>query len=100
MFPLFYSIFPVIAACSLVYPCRRNRALFMVRTVFRLNESAQGVFGYLFTHEIPFGTLEFAPIVVAVGLLAVFTPTLLAKIDHAMVKSYGTEEGEPVRNNS
>jgi hypothetical protein len=72
-------------------------ALVMVRTVFRLNESAQGVFGYLFTHEIPFGTLEFAPIVVAVGLLAIFTPTLLAKIDHAMVKSYGTEEGEPVR---
>lgn len=48
--------------------------LVMVRTVFRLIECAQGVFGYLSSHEVFFGVLEFAPIVVAVTLLAVWTP--------------------------
>ncbi|KAL9623505.1 MAG: hypothetical protein Q9160_002185 [Pyrenula sp. 1 TL-2023] len=43
--------------------------LVFVRTVFRLVETAQGVFGYLSVHEAFFGTLEFAPVVVAVGLL-------------------------------
>lgn len=40
-----------------------------VRTVFRLVETAQGVFGYLSVHEVFFGTLEFAPVGVAVWLL-------------------------------
>jgi hypothetical protein len=51
--------------------------LVFLRTVFRLVESAQGVFGFLSSHEVFFGTLEFAPIAVAVALLAIFTPALL-----------------------
>lgn len=43
--------------------------LVFVRTVFRLVETAQGVFGYLSVHEAFFGTLEFAPVGVAVWLL-------------------------------
>ena len=40
--------------------------LVQLRTAFRLAESAQGVFGYLSSHEVFFGTLEFLPIVLAV----------------------------------
>jgi len=48
--------------------------LVFVRTIFRLAETAQGVFGYLSSHEAFFGALEFAPMVVAVGLLAIWFP--------------------------
>ena len=37
-----------------------------LRTAFRLAESSQGVYSYLSTHEVFFGTLEFLPIVLAV----------------------------------
>ena len=46
----------------------------MVRTVFRLVETSEGVFGFLSTHEAFFGSLEFAPVVVAVGMLAIWSP--------------------------
>ena len=39
--------------------------LIYLRTVFRLGETSQGVFGYLSTHEVFFGVLEFAPVAVA-----------------------------------
>ncbi|KAF8053748.1 RTA1 like protein-domain-containing protein [Lyophyllum atratum] len=48
--------------------------LVWVRTIFRLIETAQGVYGYLSSREIFFGVLEFAPIVVAIGVLAVWHP--------------------------
>lgn len=48
--------------------------LVFLRTIFRLVETAEGVFGYLSTHEAFFGGLEFAPVVVAVWLLAVWHP--------------------------
>ena len=48
--------------------------LVFIRTVFRLVETSQGVFGYLSTHEAFFGGLEFAPVVVAVWLLAIWHP--------------------------
>ena len=51
--------------------------LIMLKTIFRLCESAQGVFGYLSSHEVLFGTLEFAPVVVAVALLNLWTPATL-----------------------
>lgn len=48
--------------------------LVFVRTIFRLVETSQGVFGHLSTHEGYFTALEFAPVVVAVWLLAVWFP--------------------------
>lgn len=48
--------------------------LILLRIVFRLAETAQGVFGYLMTHEVFFGTLEFAPVVVAVWILVLWHP--------------------------
>lgn len=45
-----------------------------LRTCFRLAETAEGVMGYLSTHEIFFGCLEFAPVVVAVFLFNVWHP--------------------------
>ena len=40
--------------------------LVYVRTIFRLVETSQGVFGFLSSHEAFFGSLEFAPIVLAI----------------------------------
>ena len=48
--------------------------LVFIRTLFRLAETSQGVFGYLSSHEVYFGCLEFAPVVVAVLLLATWHP--------------------------
>jgi chromate transport protein ChrA len=48
--------------------------LILLRLVFRLAETAQGVFGYLMVHEAFFGALEFAPVIIAAGLLAIFFP--------------------------
>lgn len=48
--------------------------LVWIRTIFRLAETAEGLNGYLSTHEVIFGVLEFAPIVVAIALLGVFHP--------------------------
>lgn len=48
--------------------------LVYIRTIFRLVESAQGVFGYLSTHELLFGILDFAPIVVAAWTLVIWHP--------------------------
>ncbi|KAF2095497.1 parasitic phase-specific protein PSP-1 [Rhizodiscina lignyota] len=48
--------------------------LVLLRIVFRLAETSQGVFGYLMVHEAFFGVLEFAPVVVAVWILAIWHP--------------------------
>ncbi|KAL8840265.1 MAG: hypothetical protein Q9176_003957 [Flavoplaca citrina] len=48
--------------------------LVLLRTVFRLAETSEGVFGYASTHESLFGSLEFAPIVVAVWILVIWHP--------------------------
>ncbi|KAF2246748.1 RTA1-domain-containing protein [Trematosphaeria pertusa] len=48
--------------------------LMYLRVCFRLAETAQGLYGDLNTHEVYFGCLEFAPVVVAVWLLAVWHP--------------------------
>ena len=44
------------------------------RTVFRLAETAQGIFGGVSTNEKFFGTLEVAPVVLAVWILAAWHP--------------------------
>ncbi|KAL9011198.1 MAG: hypothetical protein Q9173_003936 [Seirophora scorigena] len=48
--------------------------LVYLRTLFRLAETAQGLFSHLSIHEVYFGTLEFAPVVLAVWILAVWHP--------------------------
>jgi len=48
--------------------------LIYLRTIFRLAETSQGVFGYLSSHEGFFGGLEFAPVVVAVWVMAAWHP--------------------------
>ena len=45
-----------------------------LRTVFRLAETAQGLQHYLSTHEVFFGCLEFAPVVVAVYIFLYWHP--------------------------
>jgi hypothetical protein len=60
--PTFYVAFSL--AVVLVY----------LRVCFRLAETAEGLYGILNTHEVYFGTLEFAPVVVAVGVLLMWHP--------------------------
>jgi len=48
--------------------------LMYVRVCFRLAETAEGLYGHLNTHEVFFGCLEFAPVVVAVWLLGIWHP--------------------------
>jgi hypothetical protein len=45
-----------------------------LRTCFRLAETAEGLMATLSTHEVYFGCLEFAPVVVAVYLLIYWHP--------------------------
>jgi hypothetical protein len=48
--------------------------LIYLRTCFRLAETAEGLGGHLSTHEVYFGALEFAPVVLAVVLFAIWHP--------------------------
>ncbi|KAF7509816.1 hypothetical protein GJ744_007511 [Endocarpon pusillum] len=48
--------------------------LVYLRTCFRLAETAEGLTSALATHEAYFGSLEFAPIVIAVFILAIWHP--------------------------
>lgn len=48
--------------------------LVYLRTVFRLAETAQGLNGFIQTHEIYFAILEFAPVAAAVLLFAGWQP--------------------------
>jgi len=66
--------------------------LVYLRTIFRLAETSQGVFGYLSSHEGFFGGFEFAPVVVAVGVLAGWHPGRW--IPGRIVESDGAEEAK------
>ena len=48
--------------------------LVYLRTLFRLSETAQGLFASISTNETFFGTLEFAPVVIAIWIMAVWHP--------------------------
>ena len=54
--------------------------LIEVRTIFRLVETAQGVFGYLSSHEAFFGSLEYLPVILAVTLRNIFHPGRLLRL--------------------
>lgn len=58
------------AATGLVY----------LRTIFRLAETAEGLFGSLQTHEVYFGCLEFAPVALAVLIFGCFHPGRCIKV--------------------
>ncbi|KAH8820706.1 RTA1 like protein [Xylogone sp. PMI_703] len=64
--------------------------LVFVRTIFRLIETSQGVFGYLSSHEAFFGTLEFLPMIFAVAILAIWHPARYLQVPSATnkVQSY------------
>lgn len=53
--------------------CAASAAIYL-RTCFRLAETAEGLQGGLSTREVYFGTLEFAPVVVAVFLFVAWHP--------------------------
>lgn len=67
--------------------------LVVVRLVFRLAETAQGVFGFAMTHEAFFGTLEFLPILAALVLLAIWHPARPLRLLGLKPKG-GSEAGE------
>lgn len=48
--------------------------LVYLRTLFRLAETAQGLFASISTNEVFFGTLEFAPVLIAVWIMAIWHP--------------------------
>ncbi len=66
--------------------------LIYFRTVFRLAETAQGVFGNASTHEVFFGTFEFAPVVAAVGTLAFWHPGRWFSPTDSMSKEKGSQQ--------
>ena len=43
-----------------------------LRTLYRMGETTEGVFGYASSHEPLFATLEFTPVIVSVLLWALF----------------------------
>ncbi|WWD16082.1 hypothetical protein CI109_100507 [Kwoniella shandongensis] len=49
--------------------------LILLRTSFRLAETAQGFFGYASTHESLFGTLEYLPVILALTVWAIAPPS-------------------------
>jgi hypothetical protein len=63
--------------------------LIFLRILFRLAETAQGVFGYLMEHEVFFGVLEFAPIMVAIWILAIWHPGKWMAPNRSAVRGHG-----------
>lgn len=66
-----------------------------LRTCFRLAETAEGLMQNLSTHEVFFGCLEFAPIVVAVYLFTYWHPGRWLKNEGAQV-SKSSREGSAI----
>lgn len=58
-----------------------------LRTIIRLAETAEGLLKFLSTHEVIFGCLEFAPIVVAVYLFVFFHPGKYLKSEETGFKT-------------
>lgn len=84
-FAIFLVLLTIVILSILRHGTRRAKSPFLavlgiasvlvfLRTIFRLVETAQGVFGYLSTHGGYFAGLEFTPVVVAVWLLAIWFP--------------------------
>jgi len=67
--------------------------LVYLRTCFRLAETVEGLDGNLSSHELYFGVLEFAPVVVAVTLMTVWHPGRCVGNRISGTKSEETERG-------
>ena len=61
-----------------------------LRTLFRLAETAQGLEASISTHEVYFGCLEFAPIVIGVYLLVIWYPG--EYLQHKSSKKHSAEK--------
>lgn len=59
---------------SFVFALGSSSLLVFLRTIFRLAETSQGVFGHLSSHEVYFGVLEFTPVAMAVWIMVVWHP--------------------------
>jgi hypothetical protein len=59
---------------NFIFALEAASMLVLLRLLFRLAETAEGVFGYLMVHEAFFGALEFAPVILAVYILAFWHP--------------------------
>lgn len=71
--------------------------LIELRTIFRLIETAQGVFGYLSSHEVFFGCLEYLPVVLAVTTWNFLHPGFLApKDDTGVMAGRGSNSTAPL----
>ncbi|KAG0272639.1 hypothetical protein BGZ96_005245, partial [Linnemannia gamsii] len=58
-----------------------------IRSVYRVIEFAQGHDGYLISHEVFMFILDAVPLILAIGVWAVFWPTVL--IDRIAVQTQG-----------
>lgn len=61
--------------------------LIYLRILFRLAETAEGLYGFLMTHEVFFGCLEFVPVIVAVFLFNVWHPGRCLPLKSAVTSS-------------
>ena len=68
-------------------------AMVYIRTCVRLAETAQGLQHYLSTHEVIYGCLEFAPIVIAVYLFMYWHPGRWLGAGTKMVKQEDSASG-------
>ncbi|PWN32224.1 RTA1-domain-containing protein [Meira miltonrushii] len=74
----------------------------LVRSVYRIIEMAQGYGGYLYTHEIFTFTLDALPLVIAIGVWALYWPGLLIRKvrEEAAAPSQDLEQGTNDASNS
>lgn len=66
--------------------------LIFLRILFRLAETAEGVFGFLMVHEAFFGALEFAPVIAAIITLALWHPGRWIRLSNAASKHVQANE--------
>lgn len=66
--------------------------LVYLRVCFRLAETVEGLYGDLNSHEVYFGCLEFAPVVLAIWILAIWHPgRCIPRIMSVQVDEVGSE---------
>ncbi|WVR05323.1 hypothetical protein IAU60_002337 [Kwoniella sp. DSM 27419] len=68
--------------------------LILLRTTFRLAESAQGFFGFASTHESLFGTLEYLPVILTLMLWAAAPPAKFLPSTRGLNRVRGSTSNE------
>lgn len=102
-FALFLLVLALVLWRSRSSPSRVSKAFLIstliatlaiyLRTVFRLSETAEGLQATVSTHEVYFGCLEFAPIVIGIYLLAYWHPGRYLRHGGLKKQSNETEVG-------